>query len=43
MISSEKELANCFNYVINLDYVIIEDVIRTFSKTKARKYNNICC
>ena len=38
MISTEKELANYFNYVINLDYVIIEDVIRTFSKIKAKKY-----
>ena len=41
MISIEKELANSFDYVISLDYVTIEDIIRMFSKTKARKYNSI--
>ena len=36
MMSIEKELVNSFDYVITVDYITIEDVIKIFSKTKPK-------
>ncbi|KYN21509.1 hypothetical protein ALC57_06123, partial [Trachymyrmex cornetzi] len=43
MISIKKELANSFNYVISLNYITIEDVIRIFQKLLKLENIIVCC